>query len=495
MRRTALFPLLAFVGCASLLDLGNVDYRTPSDGGSGGAGGSIAATGGTGGVELEPGDFVGNHVVAGVLRQRGLEVVVDTDDQTYLVGEIDGAVDIPPVRENGNGQEDELLLALDPQMKPLRSRSFGGTGDVELSLAVGEGGVFVAGGHRSIDLSPSAGITLDPPCTLPTGKENCAARNALVIKYDTEFDMRWFRDEGVTTDDELVRGIDLVDGDPVLLASYIEPQTLFDTVVPASPNRGCMVVRLTDLDDDAPIAWTQFPGDPDRDNLPRALRASDDRIAVLIDTVAANLRGLDVHVLDPVTGNFDTDWSTFTLEGDVRGLDLIDDGDGGYLVSALLVGPTMSPVALAPVGGTNGIILHLDAMGNLAEVWQWNGNVSDFDIARTENGSLIVAGTHRGDLVTHAGVTLPGDAGLDTGFVLELDPTGQVSWHHAFRGFGLGRAEIHDVAIGPTGDVVVVGNWAGRVNFGFAELESIGTPPDGRAGDANDDMITIRYAR
>lgn len=493
----ALGIVLALAGCESLLGLGEVDYRPVATGGAGAQGGAATTggggTGGSGGAVHEPGDRIWNTTVVGELGQRGLRLAVDAADRTYAVGQLDGAVDIPPLRENEVGQPEALLIALDPAGTPQRSRNLGGTGSIELSLAVDGTEVFVAGGHRSVDLSPSAGVELSPACsTLPVDQTNCGNRNAAAIKYDAEFDLRWWRDEGILSDDELIRGIDVVDGDPVFLASYTAAQTFFDTALTAPATRECLVVRLTNGDDTAPAAWAQSLGDPDRSDSPRALIAHDDRIAVLIDTSNGTARGMDVHVLDATTGN--AIWTTpFTLEGDVRAQDIVADGNGGYLVTARLVGPATSPMALTPVGTADGLLLHLDALGNLTDLRQWTGRTKHLELARAPDGSLALAGTFLDELVIDGSLTLPGDPEHDTGFVLELDPTGQVVWSHVFAGSSLGEAEMRDVAFAPNGDIVVVGSWAGKVLFDFGELESRPAPTNGTAADAWD-MIVIRYA-
>jgi len=499
MRRLMVLGVLAaLAGCESVIGLGAVDYGPQSSGGAGGEGGVTGAgqggTGGSGGAKVTPGERIWNTTIVGDLGQRGLRVALDAGGHTYAVGQLDGAVDIPPLRENEVGGPEALLVALDTGGTPLRSRNLGGTGTIELSLAVDGSDVFVAGGHRSIDLSPSAGVELDPACgTLPVGHTNCSNRNAAAIKYDTEFDLRWWRDEGIITDDELVRGIDVVDGDLVVLASYTGAQTFFDTALTAPANRECLVVRLTNGDAAAPAAWAQSLGNPNRSDNPRALVAQDDRVAVLIDTANGSARGLDVHVLDATTGN--ADWlPPFTMEGDLRGQDIVADGQGGYFVTARLVGPATSPMALTPIGAADGLLLHLDAMGNLTEVTQWAGQVKHLELARALDGSLALAGTFLDELVIDANTTFPGDPEHDTGFVLMLDPAGQVAWSHVFEGSSLGRAEMRDVALAPDGDVVVVGSWAGKVIFDFGELDS---RPAAMDGDANDawDMIVIRYAR
>lgn len=489
--------VLALVGCESLLGLGDVDYRPAGTGGAGAEGGasttSDGGTGGTGGAVRVPGERIWNTTIVGDLGQRGLRLALDENGRTYAVGQLDGAVDIPPLRENEVGQPEALLLALDPAGVPQRSRNLGGTGSIELSLAVDGTEVFVAGGHRSIDLSPSAGVELSPACnTLPVDQTNCGNRNAAAIKYDAEFDLRWWRDEGILGDDELIRGIDVVDGDLVLLASYSGAQTFFDTALMAPANRECLVVRLTNGDDAAPAAWAQSLGDANRTDSPRALVAHDDRVAVLIDTSNGTARGMDVHVLDATTGN--AVWTTpFTLEGDVRAQDIVEDGDGGYLITARLIGPTTSPMALTPVGTADGLLLHLDGMGNLTDVTQWTGRTKHLELARAPDGSLAIAGTFLDELVIDANNTLPGDPEHDTGFVLELDPAGQLVWSHVFAGSSLGEAEMRDVAFAPNGDIVVAGSWAGKVIFDFGELESRPAPANGTAADAWD-MIVIRYA-
>lgn len=85
---------------------------------------------------------------------------------------------------------------------------------------------------------------------------------------------------------------------------------------------------------------------------------------------------------------------------------------------------------------------------------------------------LIVVGTFEETLELGGGVSLTGQGGRDV-FVCELSPdTGAVTWATSFG--GPGDDEPMDVAVLPSGDVVVLGSFSGTADFGGVSRTVVG---------------------
>ncbi len=120
------------------------------------------------------------------------------------------------------------------------------------------------------------------------------------------------------------------------------------------------------------------------------------------------------------------------------------------------------------MGGSGGVGPMPDGwarqFGDAADIQEANG------VATDASGNVIVTGT-LGGVTVMDGFTLSAGGGHDV-FVAKLDPSGAVLWAKRF-GNGLYQ-DGYDVAVDPSGNVVLAGGFYGTIDFGGGALTSAG---------------------
>ena len=76
-------------------------------------------------------------------------------------------------------------------------------------------------------------------------------------------------------------------------------------------------------------------------------------------------------------------------------------------------------------------------------------------------GDVFVAGSFQGSI--DFGATTLTSAGMGNMFVVKLDPSGAPTWS---KGFGNGQSQVASVAVDAEGNVVMIGNFQGSLDFG-----------------------------
>jgi hypothetical protein len=100
------------------------------------------------------------------------------------------------------------------------------------------------------------------------------------------------------------------------------------------------------------------------------------------------------------------------------------------------------------------------------------GEASDQAISAVDvdaNGNIFIAGSLNGQMIIGADSLSAADEDV---FVAKLDPTGNPLWAKSFPG-DAGQV-VRSVAVGPSGEVALVGNFFGTVSFGGGLLTSNG---------------------
>lgn len=129
-------------------------------------------------------------------------------------------------------------------------------------------------------------------------------------------------------------------------------------------------------------------------------------------------------------------------------------------------GSTVDASDPTPVDGGAGFVAKLASTGQLAWVRMLD-NVGVQAIATDHDGRSYITGGFTGPLNV-AGTTLSSSAADSGAILIALDPNGVPLWGRAFtkHGAGDGATRGESVTIAPNGDVLVVGQFAARSEFG-----------------------------
>jgi hypothetical protein len=173
-------------------------------------------------------------------------------------------------------------------------------------------------------------------------------------------------------------------------------------------------------------------------------------------------------------------WVKAFGDGDLQyATDVTVDEEGNVIVVGLVKGQIdFGGGALVPVSDRDMFIAKLDPGGG--HIWSYRpGRAAEEDwrfptisVASAGDGRLAVTGASEGQLVFAPQAMLPkgdGDA-----FVVRLEADGKGIWGESFGAAGT-RQRGNAIAVGPSGEIAITGQIAGKVNFGGDEpLESGG---------------------
>jgi hypothetical protein len=176
-------------------------------------------------------------------------------------------------------------------------------------------------------------------------------------------------------------------------------------------------------------------------------------------------------------GSSETTTSTSTGSGGSGSTASGTGGAGGDLFNTVAAsGVTSGPTTGATGSSTgSGMMMNCDPAPTTGP-HTWSKNYGDaagqygLAIAHDVAGNVFVAGSFSGSLV-FGGDTLTSVGGADV-FIAKFGPDGAPAWGKSFDSGN--NASARGVATDAQGNVVVVGQFTGKLNFGGADLSSVG---------------------
>lgn len=192
-------------------------------------------------------------------------------------------------------------------------------------------------------------------------------------------------------------------------------------------------------------------------------------------------------------------WShRFGAAGGQYGARVAADPDRNLILAGLFIGTLdIGGAPLPSAGDVDIFVAKLDESG--APTWSLafgSSGIDDCtDIAIDPAGNIVMIGTFTSP-ISFGGPTLPWEGGTDI-FVAKLSPKGEHLWSARFG--DAGNQHVRGVALDPLGNILLIGDFQGELNFGGPSLtSSTGTDifvakldPEGahwwskRMGDAN----------
>lgn len=356
---------------------------------------------------------------------------VDPSGNVYLAGNFQGTADFDPSASALNltsaGGQDAYIAKLDSSGNLVWAKQLGGTlSDVARNVTVdGSGNVFVVGGFQgTADFDPSAGVA---------SYTTAGSQDGYVWKLDASGNYVWAKYFGGSSIDHAV-WIDLGSNGAIYVAGFF--------------------LGTADLDPGAGTA-----------NFTAAVQ--------------------DAYVLKlDASGNYV--WAkVFTgPSAKLANALALDSADNVYITGsfqgAVDFDPSASTVNVTAVGGQDGYIAKLDALGNYVWALSLGGSSSDAGYAVTTDsaGNVIVDGIFQGtvDFDPGAGTANATSAGAQDGYVWKLSGSGSYVWSRQIGGIGADYAQW--VTTDVSNNVYLGGYFNDTVDFdpsaGVANLTTLG---------------------
>lgn len=164
--------------------------------------------------------------------------------------------------------------------------------------------------------------------------------------------------------------------------------------------------------------------------------------------------------------------------------------DGGAVAGGRFVG-TFGDLEAAGDGA--GFVVSLTASGAVS----WSAGLSSTGyahvraVAGTADGGAVATGYFRRDLAV-SGAPVQRSAGSHDAVVIRFSPAGSVVWIRRLGGPGPDYG--HGVALAPDGDVIVAGSFAGPVDFGDQQHQSVNDSSDGFVARLNGDTGATKWS-
>lgn len=419
--------------------------------------------------------------------QKGMRVATDAAGDVILAGRYTGDVDLGGGALGNAGQNDVFVAKLDAAGNHLWSRRFGGAGDEALGdIAVDSvGNVLVTGSFNgTVDFG-------DGPLVSAGGKDG------FLVKLDPAGATLWSKQIGGASGQEGVGVAAAAQGDIVLLGTFYGSIDLGGGALSNVDSlTDIFLARLTAAGDHV---WSKSFGGPDwhvatdvavdaaggvvfGGNFQGDINLGGQTFSrapgglTNADIFLAKLDGGGNHVWSRAFLDDHDDPAFFEIATDAGGAVVVAGGARGTLDFG--AGP------LVAAGNTDAFIVKLDAAGDAVWSQRFGGgsNQQFGGVAVDAAGNVVTTGFYWGsDTMDVGSGPLPGGFQATSLIVAKWNAAGQLVWarptvsQYDTQGVG--------VAVDGQGAVFVTGDTEGGVNFGDAQLPSLGA----------DDVFLVRY--
>lgn len=362
-----------------------------------------------------------------------LAMDVDDDGNVYSTGYFAENADLDPgpgtLELVNNGFYDIFVQKLDSEGNLLWAHNYGGDFfDNGSGIHVdSDGHVYVTGAYEETVDFDSGSETFE--------LTSQGMQDIFVLKLTADGDFAWARSMGGTGYEEAKAvGVD-ADGSVYVSGYFLEPCD-FDPgedsfILESDEGQAAFVAKLNS---EGAFQWA------------RAIGVEDQTLAL----------GMAVN-----------DFGDSFITGMFSGTIDFDPGFGEQLIEA--------------PGSNGGYVLKLNSAGEFSFVTVFGSdqNLTSWDIAIDNLGSAFAVGEFRGEF-TAGEVTLNSADINSDAFTLKVNPFGEIEWVSALQ--GTDYQNIYDVAIDPSGNVVVAGYFNGTADFdpseeGNVELTAQSTEP------------------
>jgi hypothetical protein len=428
---------------------------------------------------------------------RVKDIAVDADGNSYVIGGYFFTIDFDPGPEEfwltPDGSTDIFIQKLDSEGNFIWCKNISSV-NTEFANVIytdNTGNIYITGYFfGTVDFDPGAGVSE----ISSTGSGDC-----FILKLDLDGNFIWVKSFGdgltdsgnaIATDEE---GNIYCGGTYQGTVDFDPGVGIFDIT-----SAGEEDVFIQKLDSDGNFIWAKSIGGEDEEGVESICIDADNNIFIGGNFEGTSDFNPDAGIVSFTALGFFDDYivklyadGTFNWAltiGGVAGDELIElaiDNDGnlystGYFNSNIDVDPGIGVLEFSP-NGTDFFIQKLDTDGNLLWAKQTGGLDQDwvFGMDLDESNNIYATGSFRSttDFDPGDGVFNITSEGWGDCFIQKLNEDGEFIWAKSFG--GLGPDQVSAVALHPTGDIYLTGEYENTVDFnpGAAEfyLESEGS--------------------
>ena len=402
------------------------------------------------------------------VNQYGRAVTVDGSGNIYILGALYGAMAVGKTNLISQGNEDVFLAKLDPAGTPLWAKSFGSANNQTAYALASDS----AGNVAATGISDNA---IDLGC----GKSQPAG--AWVAKWDSTGKCIWSSGCAVTANSSAAGGGIAIDslGDVIVVGTYVGTMDCGSGAKTA--DGGSSNMFITKIASSGTTAWTRVFGDKGAKGAQGVAVDTSNNVMVTGDLMGGKVNfGGDDHLDDGKGSGFllrlnaagGFVWSHAWPNS--RGTAVAVDALGGTTIAGALTGPanfgggTLNPTA---AGSSDVFVARFGAGGNHVFSKRF-GVASSYSVAVDKDTNIVLIGDFYAGSSVAFGDNFLTNAGGSDAFIAKLDPMGNHLWSSSQGGPGAdyGRG----VAVGPTGEIVMVGDFVGTSALGAFPLVSAG---------------------
>ena len=417
--------------------------------------------------------------------QRVYAVAADPAGDVFVAGAFAGAIDFGSgVALASTGGDDAFVAMLDAQGHGLWARSFGDVADAGAGDQRAFGVAVDAAGNAYV-CGSFAGSLSAPGTTLASA----GGTDGFVAKLDTTGKVQWLHALAGPGDQAALGIAADASGNIVVTGSFEDAIAVSSTTL---VSRGGFDAFTARLNSGGSLYWV-VPFGGTADQLGMAVGLADGGAAYATGSSAGKANvgtNLDAGIVLSAGGFDVARYALAANNGAPSAVGALGDSQDqyGYAIAVdgigaghvVLAGPfrgslSVGTQALQSAGLDDVFVAKFD----LAGAAQWGARFGDpqeqiaYGVAIDPAGNVVVAGSMQGTV--SLGATTVAGAGGDDAVLAKLDPDGKPLWVERFGDSDEQAATaVTTVLAGGVYDVVLVGNFAGRIDLGNGPLESQG---------------------
>ena len=261
------------------------------------------------------------------------------------------------------------------------------------------------------------------------GITNKGYEDAIILKYDKDFNVLWQKSWGGNSSDYLDQILLTEDG------GFLTIGTTYSTDIVGLTNRGRADAIIVKFDKDGNMVWQKKLGGSNSEYFNSFIQTKDEGVIVIGDFESTDIDGLpNKGRRDAIMVKYDKDGNLLwqkSLGGNNYDeyYEVLETEDGGLI--AFGTSNSTNIEGITNKGADDVIIIKYDKDGNL--LWQksWGGNSWEYinDVIQTEDGGFITVGSFMSDNIEDIVYTDNEDA-----VIIKYDKNGDVVWQKSWGG-------------------------------------------------------------
>ena len=325
---------------------------------------------------------------------------------------------------------------------------------------------FIVGGkyYTEIDLDENIKLT------------NKGKSDQLLIKYNSNCDIEWYKDDG-STQDEQVTNIDVNNEGNILVSGYVYDSSISTTrqdyilydkngnVIFAEYNDGYVEGGKLTEDNDIVVVETTWNDEIDFGYGKKITYQDHNGVTFLESSAIAYYDHIEEKVVNTIEER--------TINGSHNDymIDICETSDGGSVTVGYFYSPELKLDDNHILYNTNtssndGVIVKYDVSGKVEWVKHWKGtkgnSINNVDVA--DNGDIIVSATYIGNMISEGEFETEGASNTDS-LIARYTNSGELLWYKKI-GKSSTTEYVREIESTEDNGIVIVGYFDGSIDLG-----------------------------